>query len=251
MRIGIYGLGRFGSFWASLCSHLGTVCAYNRSSRPVPAGIESVDLPGLAQSDVIFLCCAISAMPEVCSALAPLLKPGCLVMDTCSVKIWPVQQMLGAFADNIEIIGTHPMFGPDSARNGVVGLPMVFSPVRASMEHFQHWVQLFTGLGLHAIIMTPDEHDQEAARTQGITHFMGRLFAEMNLKSSTIATLGYNRLTEVMEQTCHDPWQLFLDLQHYNPHTAAVRAEVLRAIERLNQQLEMTRPDALPVTDQD
>ena len=242
MRIGIYGLGRFGSFWAELCSHLGTVCAFNRSQRPVPAGVEMVDLAGLTDCDVIFLCCAISAMPAVCAGLAPLLKPGCLVMDTCSVKVWPVQQMLSAFPPEIEIIGSHPMFGPDSARDGVVGLPMVLSPVRSSAERFQHWFQIFAGLGLRTISMTPDEHDREAARTQGVTHFMGRIFAELGLRPSAIATVGYNRLTEVMEQTCNDPWQLFVDLQYYNPHTAAMRADVLDAINHLSRRLEADRP---------
>ena len=245
MRIGVYGLGRFGSFWAGLCSHLGTVCAFNRSKRPAPPGVELVDLETLASCDVIFLCCAISSMPEVCQALAPLLKPGSLIIDTCSVKVWPVQQMLAAFGSDVEIIGTHPMFGPDSARDGVVGLPMVLSPVRAPTERFNHWVQLFAGLGLRTIVLTPDEHDQEAARTQGITHLMGRLFAEIGLKPSPIATLGYNRLTEVMEQTCNDPWQLFVDLQHYNPHTVSMRAEVSQALGRLSAQLEAERPPTL------
>ncbi len=241
MKIGVYGLGRFGAFWASLCRKLGddcVVCAYNRSDRPTPEGVERVELLGLAECQVIFLCCAISAMTDVCRQLATLIKPGTLVVDTCSVKVWPVAQMLSAFSTDVEIVASHPMFGPDSARNGLQDLPLMMSAVRILPSRFADLAARFSALGLKVIVLSPDEHDCQAARTQGITHYVGRLLAEIGLEPSEIATLGYKKLSEITEQTCNDPWQLFVDLQRYNPYTADMRRGIKDALARLNEKLE-------------
>jgi prephenate dehydrogenase len=241
MTIGVYGLGRFGAFWASLCRGLpgvAAVRAYNRSERPTPEGVGRVGLEELSGCDIIFLCCAISAMPQVCRQLGGLIRPGTLVVDTCSVKVWPVQQMLERFEPGVDIVASHPMFGPDSARNGLPGLPMMMAPVRVSPERFDALSRGFASLGLRIIIMSPDEHDRQAARTQGITHYIGRLLAEIGLEDSEIATLGYRKLSEITEQTCNDPWQLFVDLQRYNPYTAGMRRGFQEALGRLNARLE-------------
>lgn len=228
-------MGRFGSFWSSVVADAGEVLAYNRSTRPLPPHVRPVDLPGLAACDTIWLCSSISSIREVSENLAPHLRPGTLVLDTCSVKVHPVQAMTEELPPDISIMGTHPMFGPDSARNGLPGLAMVLSPVRVEEAFVTRWKDYFEGKGLRVIIMSPDEHDLAAARTQGVTHFVGRFLAELGLEDSPIATVGFRKIKEVMEQTCNDPWQLFLELQHLNPHGEKVRDEMRQAFNRLWQ----------------
>ena len=139
MVIGIYGLGRFGSFWASTLSKIVDVQAYSRNSK-VPEGVKSVSEDELCQSDVLFLCNSISSMEEVCKRISPKLKKGTVVADTCSVKVYPIEIMKEHLPDDIQILGTHPMFGPDSGRNGVKGLPVAVCSERiednALSEHF-------------------------------------------------------------------------------------------------------------------
>ncbi len=86
--------------------------------------------------------------------------------------------------------------------------------------------------------MTPRQHDREAAFTQGITHFVGRVLDDLNLEESSMATLGYRKLLEIREQTCNDPWQLFLDLQRLNPYTEEMRQSLGRSLMRILEQLE-------------
>jgi prephenate dehydrogenase len=166
------------------------------------------------------------------------LTPGALLIDTCSVKIHPVALMERYAAAGVEILATHPMFGPDSARNGFHGLPMVLCPVRIGNQRLAKWKSFFQELGLKVMIMTPQEHDREAAFTQGITHFVGRVLADLNLEASSIATLGYRKLLEIREQTCNDPWQLFLDLQRFNPYTEEMRQRLNQSLMRILEQLE-------------
>jgi len=233
MKIGQYGMGRFGTFWTQVLADAGTICASNRSDRPFPNHVAPADIPGICNADALWLCNAISSMPDVCAALAPHLGPDTLVLDTCSVKLFPVQTMLSHFPDQVPILATHPMFGPDSARNGLAGLSMVLCPVRVKDEQLAFWHDYFVSKQLRVLVMTPDEHDREAARTQGLTHLVGRILAEMQLDDSAIATLGYRKIREVMEQTCNDPWQLFLDLQTYNPYSAGTRESFAVALKHL------------------
>ncbi len=239
MKVGVYGLGRFGSFWAQVLAKEFTVLGYSRNeSRTAPPGVEKASESEVLECDVLFLSVAISAMEEVVARIAERVRPGTLVFDTCSVKVHPVEVMKRLLPPEVEIIGTHPMFGPDSGRNGVRGLPIVYCPVRVGEERSAAWRRSFESLGLVVKDLTPEEHDREAAYTQGVTHFIGRVLQDLSLKPSQISTIGYGKLLEIIEQTCNDPWQLFLDLQHYNPYTASMRVELYNSLAKVKEKLE-------------
>lgn len=239
MHVGVYGLGRFGTFWAELLSHHFQVSAWSRNpDRPVPPGVERVSLEGLFEADAVWLCPAISSMAEVLDEIAPLVRPGQTIADTCSVKIVPARLMVEKLPDHARLLATHPMFGPDSAKAGLTGLPVVLHDLRGAAEPLAFWESTFAGLGMNVLHLTPDEHDQAAAYTQGVTHYLGRVLDDMGLAPHPIATRGYQRLLDLVQQTCNDPFQLFLDMQHYNPHTPAMRAALKASLERISARLD-------------
>jgi prephenate dehydrogenase len=232
MKIGVYGLGRFGYFWAELLSEKFDVSAYNRSTEKVcPENVKRCSRDELLNCDVIFLCVSISSFEKVLKSLSPDIKPGTLIVDTCSVKTYPASVMDSILQKDISYLATHPMFGPDSGKNGVEGLPMVFCSGRCAVEIQQEWIRAFRDFGLDVIEMSAEKHDREAAFTQGITHFVGRVLGELNLHSSEIGTVGYKSLLEIIEQTCNDPMQLFYDLQRYNPFNNDMRMQLLQSID--------------------
>lgn len=247
MVVGVYGLGRFGSFWASVLSHHFPVKGYSRNpDRAAPANVVKASEDEVLGADVLFLTVAISAMEEVLRRIGQRVGKNTLVFDTCSVKIIPVELMKKYLPPDVQIIGTHPMFGPDSGRNGVDGLPIVFCPVRVSEQNANEWRRLFSSMGLSVKERTPEEHDREVAHTQGITHFIGRVLQDLNLAPSDIATVGYTRLLEIIEQTCNDPWQLFLDLQRYNPYTAQMRVALYTSLKKIKDLLETSLDSSTP-----
>lgn len=176
-------------------------------------------------------------MEEVVARIAPVLRDGTAVIDTCSVKVFPAAVMESLLPPGVHVIGTHPMFGPDSGKNGIEGLPIAYCPVRASSEITDFWFEGFRRMGLRVLRMDPAEHDREAAYTQGITHFMGRVLDDLELKPSLIGTKGYERLLEIIEQTCNDPFQLFIDLQRYNPYTTQMRERLRLSLQKVQDQL--------------
>ena len=237
MKVGVYGLGRFGQFWVEFLTSQGLeVYTYNRTPRELTTPSIAVDLESLCQLDVVFLCTAISALSQVSAEIAPLLSAETVVMDTCSVKTHPLRELDRHLSKKQAILGTHPMFGPDSV--GKEGLPIVLIPWRVAQGVMDHWRTFFTAAGLRVIIMTAEEHDREAARTQGITHFMGRFLAALELHPSSISTVGFQKMFEIMEQTCNDPWQLFVDLQSYNPYTSEIRKRMTSCFNEMIQLLD-------------
>jgi len=231
MIVAVYGLGRFGSFWArELASHF-TVIGWSRNpDRPTPEGVRRATEDEVLNAEVLILCVAISAIEGVLKRISGKLRAGTLVMDTCSVKMHPSNAMMRLLPNDIDILATHPMFGPDSGENGLKNLPLVFSPLRIDSERAQFWRRQFSSMGLKVMEMSPESHDREAAYSQGITHFIGRVLGAMELNESTISTTGYRHLLDIVRQTCNDPWRLFVDLQRFNPYTLPMRRDLHRAI---------------------
>ena len=234
MTVGVFGLGRFGTFWAGLLSERFSVLAFDRDPdiKP-PHGVRRASLEELGRCPIVFLCVTIRAVPEVLQVLRPYLDRETIVADTCSVKVLPRSWLLEYLPEHTPILATHPMFGPDSGRNGVAGLPLVYCPVRSDERTALEWKDRFSSLGLSVIEMSPEEHDREAAYTQGVTHFIGRVLDGLSLKRSPIATVGYKKLLEIVEQTCNDPVQLFIDLQKYNPFTGEMRKQLDASYKRV------------------
>jgi prephenate dehydrogenase len=238
-NLGVYGLGRFGRFYAELLSRYAEVTAFSRNpERQAPRGVRRVGEGELYDQPVIILCVAISGLPEVLQRMAQKLKPGTLVMDTCSVKSMPARWMEEMLPPEVKILATHPMFGPDSARRGLEGLPMILHPVRLDSQELETWRFFFRSIGLSVQLMEPELHDRQAAFTQGLTHYLGRVLEKLELEPSLIASLGYRKLLEIIEQTCNDSWQLFYDLQQYNPYTREMRDRLAASLHQIKERLD-------------
>ena len=238
---GIIGMGRFGSFWAKFLSQDFEVAGFSRSLK------ESAECPLLPLKDVcsmqtVFLCVPIRAMPETLEKIAPLIAPSTLVADTCSVKVLPERWMLEKLSPETKILATHPMFGPESAKFGLDDLPIVLSRTRLPENEFGFWKSYFKGRNLSVIEMTAEEHDREAAKTQALTHMVGRVLSRLGVKDSPIGTLWYQRLVSICRQVDKDSAELFSDMQHLNPFAAQVRREFDRVWQETSAELEQDLP---------
>ncbi len=230
--VSVVGLGRFGLFWAELLTPEYRVVGTSRRTIPdLPQGVRQVPLEEALQSEITFLAVSISALPAVLKQIAPLIRRDATVVDTCSVKVFPAEQMQTHLPSEVDIIACHPMFGPDSAGERTDRLPVITWQIRDRYQRYARIKRSFEALHMRVFEMSPDEHDREAAFSQGVTHFVGRILREMDLQPSSIATLGYTRLLQVMEQTCNDPLQLFQDLQRFNPYTREMRNRFSNALE--------------------
>ena len=216
------------------------VTLYNQSEIPPDSAVFSPNttiartVDEAYESDVIFFAVPIDAFERVIKDHKKYFQPRQLLIDVLSVKMHQ-EKILRKYlrGSSVRAILTHPMFGPDSSKNGFDGLPMIMDKFTADKNNYDFWKQYFLSKKLRIVEMSAKEHDRLAANSQGLTHFIGRLLELYRLKPTPIDSLGTKKLLEVMDQTCHDSWQLFENLQHFNPYTKRMRIKLGDNYDRL------------------
>ncbi|MFX9058099.1 prephenate dehydrogenase/arogenate dehydrogenase family protein, partial [Acinetobacter baumannii] len=92
---------------------------------------------------------------------APHLRPGALVVDVCSIKTRPLEILERALPPGVDLLGTHPLFGPESGRAGLAGLRIALCPVRGRRAGQAR--RFLRRLGLAVTVTTAAEHDRQMA----------------------------------------------------------------------------------------
>ncbi|MFN8007271.1 MAG: prephenate dehydrogenase/arogenate dehydrogenase family protein [Terriglobia bacterium] len=235
MEIGILGMGRFGRFASEILKQDFKISAFDRRKISPPRGVESASLEIVASKPIVIFCVPISQIESVCKEVKPFLYPGQLLMDTCSVKVLPLRTMRRLLPRFVEIVGTHPLFGPDSAQQGIRGFRIALCPVRClRLKKIKSFLE---GKGLEVIVTTPENHDRKMAMTQALYHFLARGVANLKIKVSALSTPGPARLFEDFRDVQSDSLELFADLQTRNPHAGAMRKSLLRSLSQIDREL--------------
>ena len=230
-KIGIIGFGRFGKILAEILSTENEIFIHD--TKGINDEYHKLPLSEIVKCEILFVAVPIREFENVIKSLQKLSLQNTTIIDVCSVKIHPVKVMEKYLPKDVGIIATHPMFGPDSY-SPFRELRMVMHPVRDIYNQFDKLKHVFEKQSISIVEMSPDTHDRDAAMSQGITHFIGRVLSELGVSSTKINTLGFNELLSVIEQTCNDSWDLFKDLQNYNPYT-------IEMIEKLEENIKMVR----------
>ena len=234
--VGIIGFGRFGKVLANILQKGFSIKVYDSNPIDTFPGVEFTDLESVLKEKVIFIAVPIRHFETVVKEISPQLSERTTIIDVCSVKKHPVEIMETNLPDNVGIIATHPMFGPDSFRSNN-RLKMVMSDTKDIYDQFNFWRRFFSDQGIHIIEMSPDQHDRMAAQTQGVTHFLGRMLKEYGIRKTSMDTQGFCDLLDLVDQTCNDTWELYTDLQLYNPFTEDMINKLKLATESLDNRL--------------
>ena len=238
--VGIIGFGRFGKVLANILQRGFAIKAYDpKPAGPFP-GVQFLDLDTVLNEKVIFIAVPIRHFESVIADISTKLKKETTLIDVCSVKNYPVNIMLKILPDHIGVIATHPMFGPDSYMSNS-NLKMMINNTRDLHNQYSFWKRFFSDQGIQIIEMTPDQHDRLAAKTQGVTHFLGRMLKEFGIKKTNIDTQGFRDLLDLVGQTCNDTWELYADLQLYNPYTEDMVEKLKASTNKLDNQLNELR----------
>jgi len=232
-KIAIIGNGRFGQVLCELLKEDFFVSVFDSKNSKTEN-----DLNKIYGHEVIFFAVPISSFESVIKSHKKYFKENHLLIDVLSVKMHP-KKIFNKYLKGLktQALLTHSMFGPDSSKNGFSGLPMILDKFKTNDKNFAFWKNFFIKKGLKVIEMSAQKHDRLAANSQGVTHFIGRLLEKFNFKPTEIDSLGAKKLQEVMGQTCNDTWQLFSDLQNYNPYTKSMRVKLGRTYDLLYNQL--------------
>ena len=234
-KVSIIGFGRFGAMLHALLIKGFEVDVYDKN--PVDnAEINEVSLEEALKNDTIFIAVPIRDFEDLVVDISTRIQSGKTIIDVCSVKVFPKKVMIDNLPEKIDIIATHPLFGPDSLKDS--GSVMTMEAVRDSFERYNFWKNYFESQNIIIEEISADDHDMMAARSQGLTHFVGRVIDDFGTNQTRIDTEGYKALHKLVNQTCNDSWDLFEDIQNYNPYTEKMISELNGSFKKISEIIE-------------
>lgn len=243
-RVGVVGFDAFGQLTAGLVRPYHEVAVYGPDAgRKVDAervGAKFLPLAEVAGCRIVVLAVPVASVAEVVRRIAPMLRPGALVLDVGSVKVLPAAVILRELPEHVDIIATHPLFGPQSARRGLVGARIVLCPVRGRYGHLALFLR--RELGLRVIVTSPEGHDREMAVTQGLTHWLARALVGMEASepalSGRLTTASFDLIREAVGMVRYDSPAVYEAIGALNPFAAEVRRDFMNAAAVLDRELE-------------
>lgn len=250
LTVGIVGFGTFGQFLAKrMLKHGHKVIATSRTPYHDVAAQLGVgffqDADDFCEEhpDVVILASSILSTEAVLQSLpVQRLRRNTLFVDVLSVKVFPKQLMLATLPAEVDVLCTHPMFGPDSGKGSWEGLNLMFEKVRIGPDKRRQarcdtFLQMFRDEGCRMVEMSCEEHDVKAASTQFITHTVGRMLGGMQLSPTDIDTKGFQSLLNLVENTTNDSFDLYYGLFLYNQNATDELHRLERAFDAVRIQL--------------
>jgi len=141
-----------------------------------------------------------------------------LLIEPSSVKLFPEKLVEMIDPDYPELLHCHPLFGPQSASDGLQGLKVVVTKKRG--EKAEEILDLWDGLGLDILEMSAETHDREMAKIQAVTFILGRLASNsgiLALEDSTLATPSSKVLCDLARLDVAHSEELFRTIIGFNP----------------------------------
>ncbi len=231
------GFGRFGRMAYGYLQKSKELLVFDRDPQKLQGLAQAATFANTVSAALIVLSVPTSEMAAVCKQMAPLLREGQIVVDTCSVKEKPIAEMLTHLPESVQLLGTHPLFGPDSGELGIEGLKIALCPVRIERAAYEWVCGCLKQLGLTLMETTPQEHDKQIARSQAIFHLIAQTIKELQWAGQAISTPGPEEFYRLIESVQHDTDQLFFDMERGNPYAADCRDQFIRAMTEIHEGL--------------
>lgn len=237
--IGIIGYGRFGRLLSKVLTKAVPEVDIRVWSRSAQPDSHLVDQSTALASSLIIPAVPIREFASTMANIAPQLNPGQVVLDVCSVKLMPRAVMLKELAGGIDIVASHPMFGPASYEklgNTLNGCTIVLEAVRCNPNKYKALITLFKSMGLNILEIDAEEHDRLAARSQFITLTHAMVLKQLNLRRSRIDTASTEALLDCLEMISVD-LTLVEDLYRFNPFCKKELSKLITSFNKLTELL--------------
>ncbi len=239
-RLGLFGFGAFGRLIVQHLAPHFEILLHD----PSPAAMREArrwnvrpsTLAEAAAAPIVVLAPPIDRLQALAQDIAPFVRPRALVIDVASVKVQPAAWMDAAIPAHSDVIGAHPLFGPQSAREGVRGLEVVICPVRS--RRVRRVTGFLSTLGLRVTLDSPENHDRALAAVQGLTHLIAKVLTRLEPLPREHTTVSYDLVMKGASLVQGDSEDLFLAIERDNPYAADVRRRFLREVEALCAGLE-------------
>lgn len=236
MQVGIIGFGRLGKLLSRYLSQDFDLKIYevrDLKDEIEKCGAKVATLEEIGQCPLIIPMVPIGKLQTVLKEISSHIRKDALVIDVCSVKSLPLEWMKMHLPSTVQILGSHPMFGPDSAKETLFGAKIVLCPERIEEKLYSKIKSYLNAHGLKIIESTGEEHDRQISQSLLLTHFVGHGLIETKAKQLSIDTKGYRRLMKILQTVENDSWELFEDMNKYNPYAGQTLTSFCDQLEKI------------------
>ena len=237
-KLGLIGFGAFGRLTARHLSAWFDILAHDPAVTDGEGIATLTDLATAAACSTVVLAVPVEALEATLIAIGPHLAPNALVIDVGSVKVKPAQAMDALLPPGVRIVGTHPLFGPQSGKDGIAGLRIAVCEVRGGKDARRVAAFCRRALGLKVFSVSPEDHDREAATVQGLTHLIARVLMAMEPLPTRMTTASFDRLMQAVDMVRHDSPAVFRAIERDNPFAAEVRERFFALADETRVELE-------------
>jgi cyclohexadieny/prephenate dehydrogenase len=190
-RVALVGIGHIGSSLArALKREAGLIGHLAISDLDAGARAKALELgladtiheepaDAVADADLVVLCTPIGTYRAISKALAPHLKPGCVISDVGSVKRAPIRDMAPNLPDTAHFVPGHPIAGtehsgPDSGFAELFeGRYWLLTPPEGTdADAVARLRRLYEAIGALVEEMDADYHDKVLAVTSHVPHLI-------------------------------------------------------------------------------
>ena len=224
MKIALVGHGRLGKLISKYLSKDFDIVILDKDK-------TTADLNNLHQCKVVILSVPISEMPSTLNEIKDFIGINTIVADTCSVKEWPLQKMEDILPPTAQILGTHPMFGPDSVKDTLFGTKLVICPRRMDNYFLNEIINYLENHGIKVINTSAEVHDQQMSSSLLLSHFIGKGLLEFGAEEQEIDTKGHRRLLKILSTVKNDSNILFRDMFKYNRFSKSTLDKFVNSLE--------------------
>jgi chorismate mutase/prephenate dehydrogenase len=235
------GAGGMGSWFRQFLGLVGhQVEAVDPAWRSLPPGqglyARLADAP-LQEYAFILVAVPLALTPQVLQELVRLQPPG-LVVEIASIKSHLLPVLAEAESSGVQLCCLHPMFGPGKSPYQ----PLTF--VLAYQKHPEEEEKAVAPLLQHPytqVISVPfSHHDRLMGWLLGLAHLMGMLFGRALAFSglspqelAACASTTFQRQAATAASVLAEDPDLYLDIQHLNPHRHQVYQATRQSLEEL------------------
>lgn len=194
--------------------------------------VKVCNLDEVVKSDILIISVPVRSIQSVANQIKNKLKAGQLIMDVASVKCFPTECLVKTLPSYVDIVGLHPLFGPQSGKISIHGQNIAVVNVRghkiAKVSSF-----LSDRLGLNVIECSAEEHDRQMAYVQGLTHMIAKVFQTMDMPHIYQETKTFSLLRQMVEMIKDDSDELFNAIQTDNPYVEETKKRFFQSVKDL------------------
>lgn len=213
----------------------------NKVSKKLGVNYTSSNEDAVSSADVVILSVPINAVSKVIPQISPFLRKDTLLMDVTSVKEKPAEIMQKYAPEGVEIIPTHPLFGPRI--RSLDGQVVVLTPPNEG-KWFKKVYEFLENEKARIIVTSPQNHDKMMSVVQGLTHFayigVASTIERLNIdvkESRKFASPVYGLMVDMIARIVAQNPYLYYSIQTENRYIEETHKTFISVYRELNDMI--------------